>query len=169
MALTREEAEAGVHRLPCKPRRGTRDGGGYCGVWSLGGARRRRRWKLHRWAWRVAHGPIPVGMHILHACDTKICFQEAHLYPGTDRDNAADRVRRASQSRYERAGYAYLTHDVVSAIREALAAGVKQQRIAEIVGCVQAHVSRIARGVVWAPLPGAQPDYTYLPHLPLRG
>ena len=53
----------------------------------------------HRVSWAVTVGPIPDGMHVLHHCDNRLCVNVAHLYLGTDVENAADRVRRDRQSR----------------------------------------------------------------------
>jgi len=53
----------------------------------------------HRFAWELANGPIPAGIHVLHHCDNPPCCQtdptpgypDGHLFLGTDADNAADR------------------------------------------------------------------------------
>lgn len=45
----------------------------------------------HRLAWILANGPIPDGLHVLHHCDNPPCCNLAHLFLGTDADNAADR------------------------------------------------------------------------------
>lgn len=33
------------------------------------------RHSAHRWAWMEAHGSIPPGLQVCHACDTKLCVQ----------------------------------------------------------------------------------------------
>jgi hypothetical protein len=48
----------------------------------------------HREAYTNFYGPIPQGAHILHRCDNKACVNPEHLYCGTDKDNARDRVAR---------------------------------------------------------------------------
>lgn len=45
---------------------------------------------VHRRAWRVANGPIPEGMVVMHTCDNPPCFNLEHLRLGTVADNQAD-------------------------------------------------------------------------------
>ena len=55
----------------------------------------------HRAAWLLFHGPIPIYERhkyktygVLHHCDNKACVAPAHLFLGTQRDNALDAVRK---------------------------------------------------------------------------
>lgn len=48
--------------------------------------------KAHRVAYRMFIGEIPDGMKVLHRCDTPACVNPAHLFLGTDGDNARDRA-----------------------------------------------------------------------------
>ena len=63
------------------------------GVVSLG-SRTAGRMPAHRMAWELVKGPIPEGKHVLHHCDNPPCVNPAHLYLGTDVENARDRVER---------------------------------------------------------------------------
>lgn len=64
---------------------GPKDGGGYGFVQHEG-----KRWKAHRLAYHLANGGIPDGAVICHKCDTPSCVNPAHLFAGTQRDNARD-------------------------------------------------------------------------------
>jgi len=55
----------------------------------------------HRFAWQIAHGPVPAGLCVLHRCDVRRCVNVSHLWIGTHRDNTQDMVQkgRDAQSR----------------------------------------------------------------------
>lgn len=50
--------------------------------------------KAHRFAWTLAHGPIPDGMWVLHSCDVPACTRPGHLFLGTPRDNVRDCIEK---------------------------------------------------------------------------
>jgi len=103
-----------------------------------------RRHLAHRVAYELANGPIPAGLLVCHACDNPPCCNPAHLWLGTQSDNAQDRNRKGrgrDRSTYSRA---LVDPDVV---RARYAAGETQQAIADSLGIAQATVSVIVRGV----------------------
>lgn len=48
----------------------------------------------HRVAWKLTRGDIPQGLVVCHRCDTPACVNPQHLFLGTHRDNAQDKVRK---------------------------------------------------------------------------
>ena len=48
----------------------------------------------HRLAWELTFGPIPDGLHVLHACDNPPCIRPDHLMLGTQRANMRDAGRK---------------------------------------------------------------------------
>jgi hypothetical protein len=45
---------------------------------------------VHRVAWELTNGPIPLGQCVLHRCDNPPCCNPKHLFLGTQDDNMAD-------------------------------------------------------------------------------
>lgn len=43
-----------------------------------------------RVAWVLKNGPIPPGFKVCHHCDEPLCFEDDHLFLGTQRDNMRD-------------------------------------------------------------------------------
>lgn len=50
--------------------------------------------KAHRFAYELANGPIPPGLHVCHHCDNRRCVNAAHLFLETDKDNRDDCVKK---------------------------------------------------------------------------
>lgn len=51
-------------------------------------------YRTHRLAFHLAHGPVPAGLSVRHACDTPCCINPDHLCAGTHADNMEDMKRR---------------------------------------------------------------------------
>jgi len=73
------------------------DAEGY-GVFYIGN----KRWQAHRFAWELAHGPIPCGQKICHRCDNPPCVREDHLFCGTQRENVLDAARKGRLKAYKK-------------------------------------------------------------------
>ena len=50
--------------------------------------------RAHRFAWELAHGPIPAGAWVLHRCDRPECVAVEHLYVGGAAENTRDMMER---------------------------------------------------------------------------
>lgn len=110
---------------------------------------------VHRWTWEQVNGPIPDGMKVLHQCDNPPCYLIEHLFLGTQADNMAD-MHAKGRARHgvgrplgEANGMSKLTVTQVAEVREAIAQGDVQRRIAERYGVSPATISKIKTGVVW--------------------
>jgi hypothetical protein len=67
---------------------------------------------VYRVVFEHHHGPIPVGVRILHSCDHPWCIEIEHLHAGTQSDNLREMVARG------RSRSARLSEDDVLAIRQ---------------------------------------------------
>lgn len=126
----------------------------------------------HRYAWELANGPIPAGMHVCHKCDVRPCVNPDHLFLGTPKDNSDDMIAKGRKAtgkaaapknpasglrngaytkperrvRGEHHGMAKLNEEQVRLIRSAIG---KQRDIAKDFGVSQLIISRIKRGLIW--------------------
>ncbi len=109
--------------------------------------------KAHRLSYQLQVGPIPDGMFVLHKCDTPLCIEPDHLFPGTPKDNTRDMMAKGRQKffigkvilRGERAPSAKLSDADVDAIRVAVFDGESQHSVARRYGVSQGHVSALIR------------------------
>jgi hypothetical protein len=100
----------------------------------------------HRMAWRLHHCvAIPVGMLVMHRCDTPACVNPAHLTLGTPAENSADMVAkgRSPRTRNEACGRTRLSNADVQTIRRLVQFGRTQAEVAARFDVHPAHVSRI--------------------------
>jgi hypothetical protein len=96
--------------------------------------------KTHRVAWQAVHGPIPVGVHILHRCDVGLCCNPDHLFAGDNESNIADKIAK------DRAGKS-LTLEKAREIHKMRANGASTNEIAERFGVKTNTITRILAGI----------------------
>jgi hypothetical protein len=113
----------------------------------------RRLWNTHVIAWVDFHRmlPPPAKPMVLHRCiDHPWCIEPTHLYAGTGRDNARDRLRQGHVPQGEAHPDARLTQAQVDEIRERYSAGgVYQRELAAEFGVCRQHIGGIVRNVYW--------------------
>jgi len=141
-----------------------------------------RQVQAHAFAWRLTyHGPTKPGAEVFrHSCDHPWCCESAHIYPGTNAENTADRhakrrdatgdrngarthpERRARGDRHfsktrpdrvargERNSRARLTEGDVHRVRAAFLAGENRRDIAMRYGIREGTVYDIAARRIWA-------------------
>jgi hypothetical protein len=73
----------------------------------------------HRALWATLYGEPHQDLEICHTCDNRLCCNPAHLFAGTPKINAMDKVRKGRAARIfgTRNGASKLTPDQVSEIR----------------------------------------------------
>lgn len=81
--------------------------------------------RAHRYSYRTHISEIPDGLQVLHACDTPLCVNPAHLFLGTSHQNKLDCVAKDRHARGERHGESKLTDEKVREIRSMYKRGVR--------------------------------------------
>lgn len=98
---------------------------------------------VHRTVYVICNGPIPDGLNALHTCDNRRCWNQEHVYLGTNVKNIADKCSR------DRSGKK-LTIAKVIEIRQRHAAGATQCELAAEFDVRQSNISRAINGKRWA-------------------
>lgn len=115
---------------------------GYGQLWWNG-----KRRDAHRWAWTMARGEIPAGLHVLHSCDVRSCVNPDHLFLGTNRDNIRDMVAKGRNSRGAAHTNAKLTDEIVREIRSS---SESSYILARRFGVSRAAIIKVRRRKTWA-------------------
>lgn len=95
--------------------------------------------KGHRRAYELFKGEIPEGNVVRHSCDNITCVNPEHLILGTPTDNMRDRRDRSRTHKH-------ISDEVNRRIIELRAQGLSQAKVAGIIGCSQAHISKLETG-----------------------
>lgn len=104
----------------------------------------------HRVAWELCFGPIPKGMHVLHACDNPPCCKPTHLQLGSHRENMAESALRGRHAHGSRHSRARLTEADVVAVRFAHAlSGCSHSRMARALGINPGNAHRLLTRKSW--------------------
>lgn len=110
----------------------------------------------HRFSWKLHFGEISDGLWVLHRCDNPKCVRSDHLFLGTSAENTADRCAKGRGMRGERQHLAKLKESDIPRIRERLANGVSQAKIAEFYGADQVTISQVKLWKTWRHVPITQ-------------
>ena len=113
-----------------------------------------KSWWVHRLAYQLCVRPIQEGQNILHTCDTPMCVQPLHLWPGTQKNNITDMDAKGRRGtiKGQRVGEKHplaKLHDLqVVEIRKRYAVGdIMQKELAQEYGVTQSAISHILGGV----------------------
>jgi HNH endonuclease len=132
--------------------RESKDGKRYGYFWYSDDDGKQRLIGAHRFAWILAHGPIPKGLWVCHQCDNPPCVNaEKHLFLGTPSEDMFDCVRKGRRVIPGGADNpaSKLTWDSVERIRDLYRQGKTQDQIALMFGITQPNVGYIVRGDTW--------------------
>lgn len=110
----------------------------------------KKRLPAHRLSYEQAIGPIPQGMIVCHRCDNPPCIEPTHLFLGTHKTNAEDKVAKGRHLFGERAPSNKLTEGDVRAIRQDARSYAE---IAEAYGMSDWTIKDIQNRRIWRHIP----------------
>ena len=112
----------------------------------------RRKWRrVHRVAYALAIGPIPVGLLVCHRCDNPACFRPIHLFLGTPLENSKDMVSKGRQAYPKGEGHVIskLTDSQVLEIRRLHAEGHGFSELGRKFSVSHVTIIYIAKRKIW--------------------
>ena len=109
-----------------------------------------------RYAYELAHGPIPPGYFVCHRCDNPPCVNPDHLFLDLPAGNAADCSRKGRTNQGEARYSAKLTEVQVQEIRTRYAAGgVTTVALGREYGVTHQTIGQALNGRTWKHVPVA--------------
>lgn len=111
----------------------------------------RKSIRAHRASYLIATGKCPADRFVCHKCDTPQCVNPDHLFLGEPKDNTWDMIKkgRAKSVRGAAHGKAKLSADDVLTIRNLLANGAVQRKVAALYSVSPALICIINKRKKW--------------------
>jgi len=106
--------------------------------------------QTHRLSYELFVGKIPKGLLVCHKCDNPLCCNPEHLFLGTHKTNAEDRVNKNRSSVGEDFPKSKLKEKEVLEIRRYLRNGITHRTLAKMFRVGKTCISYIAEGKTWS-------------------
>jgi len=108
----------------------------------------KKRIYLSRYMYEKYKGEFPKGYDMCHKCDTPMCINPDHLFPGTRKDNVNDCIQKDRNIKGEDCSYAKLTEKQVYDIKYGYD-GLMHKEIALIYNVSHGLISMIKNNKRW--------------------
>ena len=104
----------------------------------------------HRFFYEKTNGPIPGNLIACHRCDNNLCVRPSHIFPGTNKDNTQDAIKkgRLRVTGEDNSGHKIKREDV-ELIRKLSKSGLTTRPLGRMFGLHYSSIARIVRGETW--------------------
>lgn len=116
------------------------------GLYALAGGRNAL---AHRYAYALVNGAIPRGLCVCHRCDNPPCVNPDHLFLGSHRENAHDKIAKGRGNTGERNGSALLTAERVRDLRARAEEGASLSELGAEFGVSPTTAWKAVRRMTW--------------------
>lgn len=105
----------------------------------------------HRYSYAFYRGEIPSGYCVCHKCDVPECVNPDHLFTGTHKENAWDKVKKGRAKGNSGVGnhLSVLDDERADWARKAIAYGMGYQHVADVFGVAASTIRKIVTGETW--------------------
>lgn len=106
--------------------------------------------RAHRLVYEILVEKLTPGLVLLHSCDNRLCVNPAHLSPGTQLENDADKVSKNRQARgTSLSHFPHLTEGMVKEIKLEFKAGAMPAPVAKKYKISRSAAKAIKYGISW--------------------
>ncbi len=104
---------------------------------------------VHRLAYQIWNGPIPMGVQVQMTCSNRLCFEPMHLILGGPKDHVLRRQAKGRQAKGQHNGRAKMTESEAKVCLKLVRMGVSAPRCGVIFGISKASVLDLRHGINW--------------------
>ncbi len=108
---------------------------GYGSIWAFN-----KGWRIHRLSYFLFIGEIPKGLLVCHTCDKPACFNPAHLWVGTHKENMEDMMRKGRTLYAEQRPNNKISTQMRPVIAKKYLSGMTMKSIAKEYNCHEATI-----------------------------
>ncbi len=103
----------------------------------------------HRVSFVLHNGDIPIGLNVLHKCDTPSCCNPNHLFLGTQQDNVKDCVAKGRHAKGTKKKNAKLNPNTIQLIKQQRELGATMRKLAAKFKVSSSRICDVVNSKAW--------------------